>query len=591
MQAARRSSKPIIVDVSLDSSGAQVYQIHDSSQPGTGPEGRASKPGPAAGAGPDGRVSKPALATKTSRSVLSRLTADQLNSPEAKLAKNDASSSSRTTTSGQDVDIWSREVESAFEEALSMIPKTGLSKIKISGKSCGRNELISEFIMVKTGKLRTRKQVSSHIQVIKNLKKRADLIELINNGPVDPDAMDRFDKVFSDISFKKSTGGNSTDLLLPGAPVTAGNDPGPTTDHTTNEFNDHHTTNDDDHNNDNNNTYRDYADSTVSPVSPGSAPPGQDIDLNMSSFEVSLDSNTFTTLSTTSLESPLRLKPNASLSSHFPDLAEYLTVDSKINTKLPILHNLSNFYLSHSELGLQGSTSSVNTDLQIELTNVPSEDTDLGCLTIIYSFGNEVIRLFDDVTVLSSVPSTDNKTKNLKVLLNFAKDFWNVFLQSLTIGSSPKDENKLTIAVKAVTIKQVIFRKSNNTQSFSNKHIKCILLYEFTRSFNRANNLTSSRRLFMPKEEHIEQPNIDLLTDNFEPAHDNAYYDENPITSFFASQYHFQQSKQSSLSTDLQKEGFNSDELVPINYNLENDLRHHNIHGILQFDNRINFQW
>jgi hypothetical protein len=55
--------------------------------------------------------------------------------------------------------------------ALEVLPKLGRRKVLVNGKPCGRNELIADFIYQETGKVRDRKQVSSHIQVLKNTRK------------------------------------------------------------------------------------------------------------------------------------------------------------------------------------------------------------------------------------------------------------------------------------------------------------------------------------------------------------------------------------------------------------------------------------
>lgn len=55
--------------------------------------------------------------------------------------------------------------------ACMVVPKIGKGKKFLNGKMCGRNELISDHIEKLTGKYRCRKQVSSHIQVLKNRHK------------------------------------------------------------------------------------------------------------------------------------------------------------------------------------------------------------------------------------------------------------------------------------------------------------------------------------------------------------------------------------------------------------------------------------
>lgn len=437
----RRKQRSVIVDVSLNDAGQQVYEVHGVTR-GARKRAMDQQNSPL-----DERVAK--------RTAVRTILAPQ--SPDSLKTEDEDSEEQRRSTSSSELNIWNSEVETAFEEALRTIPKNGLTKIKISGKSCGRNELVSDYIMQKTGQLRTRKQVSSHIQVIKNSKKRTELIQLINHGPVDPDAAKRFDGIFTEIFFQRSLGSGvkSTPKHKTGS-----------------------------------SRKQPSRRSTC-----GALPkrPYRPVECTIKSFEMSNSDGFVYTTANPTLEPPLRLKKDATVQNRFPSLHEYFNHDADPDRQITIIHNLV-------KLRLLEKARTPQTMLDIELKGVDPDESVFGCKTVIYCFGNEVLNINDDLAVVSQCTDEETQLSKVTLSLPFATEFWLAFFQSTennvnNLNDPTQSENQKTMGVKGLTMKQVVYHKSSPL-GYEKSDIKSLILWEFTRGHD--SNQTTTRRLFLP---------------------------------------------------------------------------------------------
>ncbi|KAI8601750.1 TEA/ATTS domain family-domain-containing protein, partial [Dissophora ornata] len=122
--------------------------------------------------------------------------------------------------------VWPPDVESAFMKALEILPKLGRRKVLVNGKPCGRNELIADFIYQQTQKVRDRKQVSSHIQVLKNTRKHEPTFMrlLMDAGDGDEDGIQDVVSTTPDAAVDRAMGCSSQSIyqqatMIPGSAV------------------------------------------------------------------------------------------------------------------------------------------------------------------------------------------------------------------------------------------------------------------------------------------------------------------------------------------------------------------------------------
>ncbi|GMM32718.1 Tec1 protein [Saccharomycopsis crataegensis] len=451
-----RKNLPMIVDISIANDGSQIYQVHDSNDEDSTPS------------------------KKRSFDEIDSITSSHITDISNSSASIINANNNIITPAAEDSEseVWGSDVESAFEDALRIIPKNGLSKIKVSGRSCGRNELISDYILQQTGKLRTRKQVSSHIQVIKNIKKNQPIIDLINNGPSDPDSLKKFEQVFSKITFQKSIG-NTTNT----------------------------------------------GSSINSMMGPDHKKPRRRVayqakhicEVSLKDFQMSCsNSSAFSQLSvlkSKEFDTNLKLKNNANISTRFPGLFELFTSNAPngpiINTSIPSLHGMCKLFLPPT------NQPTYNTSLSLSLKGLSLNESSWSVLTVIYSFGQEIVRLVD----LAEITNTEviNGVKNVDLKVKFAPEFWDAFFTSLdktnaeTKEGGQLDDKHKDIAIRAITIKQLIFKSPNSISSSTQKpqssstgptnilkkDIRTLVLWEFLKVEEQAKANTSIRRIHL----------------------------------------------------------------------------------------------
>lgn len=458
---------PMIVDIAIDTNGKTMYQVHETSK-------LVRREMPKSANFSEASLDRfelynggSSLGDQSLGSILPSLEAIKFQTPfpmsnptSTQLAESDslsdnskdnigASSTPMTSSScppGDD-NIWGKDVQDAFEEVLAIVPKNGLNKIKIGGRSCGRNELISDYILAKTGKFRSRKQVSSHIQVIKNMGVKAGLIKLISDGPTfnSTEESERnshlFEEIFTKINLNKSLGVNSiyTSAAKSGGPI------------------------------------RRHSSSNVPSDTRARKPSNSFIgvrDIYFSLDTINTSSPAHLSVHDSNPIKKLAIKENAAIPNRFPGLEDFA------NLPIPIFHNMVRIFNPFLISNKYSIDSGLKTNYMLEMS---PPNSILSSFTTVYSFGNEVLRVNDDdFEANTSQP--------------FLLKFWKCFFLQLL-----QQPNSLDAAFKGVTVKQVIYDNARSTMpAIPKQNVKAVLLWEFSRVDDIKQAVSSTSRIILP---------------------------------------------------------------------------------------------
>lgn len=462
-----RNKLPVIVDIGIDTEGKQQYQVHESLR-----LVRKEMPRSSGFVNADKTPVRNALGQFSPPNSRKKIKLE----PDVALRSEGVAG---LPVAGDDSDsIWPDDLEKAFEEVLGIIPKNGLNKIKISGRACGRNELISDYIYTKTGRMRTRKQVSSHIQVIKNLGQKPEIIALINEGPQFETEEERrqhakrFEELFTKINLDKSLGLRlvpRAQEAISGVAAPAPSQPGldltlgPAPAH----FN------------------RTPVANPLGSVSASSIGAPSVENFFMSVYDSLSTCPVILSLQPAAQETKsVLLLPGTSIA-RFPCLAYFG------GSRTPVVHNMVR--INFPQLAANYSFES---GLRTNFCVAVKEETirNYANYTCIYSFGTPIVRFVDPIFDLN-----DNKPFLIK--------FWKVLLPRLALDLA----ELVASLLRGLTVEQIIYH-TNHTQTptaIPRNAVRAVLLWEFARVDDLKDAVTATLRLCM-EEAPVEPQTVQM---------------------------------------------------------------------------------